>query len=873
MSIFVDAIKMLFLALIFLCKYFYFRLIKSDSRSRLIGRLLRDYFIAMGPLYIKVGQIMATRKDLISEKTAEELSDLQDTASAMSEEATRSTLLSTLPDSLDNIFSEFDYSPIASASIAQVHLARLHTGEKVAVKIVKKGVEKKLKSSLYFYKFLFFLSEKFSGAARQASVCDRFEELAYILLGQTDMIKELEQQESVRKNFEGHRFVNIPRAYPEFSSKGVLVMEYIDRISGRKLDYISCDRKRLARRLQDAIYTMLYMHGKCHGDPHPGNVFFDFDGGITFVDFGITVDLTEDEKWGLSSFYYACVRKEWVLAVSRFTEHFVEDKDNIFKNWSDYQEKMSIVLKRHFQDNSSHWSTISYFRDVNEILKFFGAKYTATFTKVELVFLSVEGFASIIDPSIDIWENARVFTDRYSPYMSSEIKSRLDLSFAQLIPSSLRLREKAESCLVAPTHIHRYFFPSAYPVFVEKAEGAHIFDVDGNCFVDLSGGYGPHILGYNHPVIRNALREGVDSGVINALGHREEILFAEKLVSAFCGSEKAILCNSGTEACLKAIRLARAYSRKTRVVKFEGHYHGWSDQGMVSSWFRFSGGEREPAPIEGCKGTDPNVVMSTLVFQYGDIEALAVIEGLASDIACVICEPMPSSIAKVDERFLRDLRSCCSRSGIILIFDEVVTGFRVCYGGVQTIAGVMPDLTALGKIIGGGLPCGAVVGRENIIDVAKSSEDPFFDYDNKAFVGGTMSGNSLTCKAGVAVLSELGSCKGYYDDLYEKSEYLMNEMRSIASRLDIDCFVDGGRSIFSLMFGHRKSSVYRKKQAGSNFKATIALAYYMRKEGVYMPELHSFMISMAHSYRDIDVVLGAFEKSLVEMSGDGFFVN
>lgn len=873
MTVFVDVVKMLFLAVVFLSKYSYRKLVKSESKGRLVGRLLHDYFVAMGPLYIKVGQIMATRKDLISEEVAEELSNLQDSTSAMSEEVTRSTLSSSLSNSLSNIFSEFDYYPIASASIAQVHIARLRTGEQVAVKIVKKGVEKSLRSSLSFYQFLFFLAEKFSRTARQVGVCERFKELASVLLDQTNMIKELEQQENVRKNFEGHRFVNIPKAYPEFSSKDVLVMEYIDRVSGRKLESISCDRKKLARRLQDAIYTMLYMHGKCHGDPHPGNVFFDSDGGITLVDFGITVDLSEDEKWGLSSFYYACVRKEWELAVSRFTEHFVEDKENIFKSWSDYQSQMAVVLKRHFEDNSTRWSTISYFRDVNEILNFFGARYTATFTKVELVFLSVEGFASIIDPSIDIWENARLFTDKYSPYMSADIKSRLDFSFAQLIPGSLRLRDQAESCLVAPTHIHRYFFPSAYPVFVEKAEGAHIFDVDGNCFVDLSGGYGPHILGYNHPVIRNALHEGVDSGVINAVGHREEILFADKLVSAFSGSEKVVLCNSGTEACLKAVRLARAYSRKTRVVKFEGHYHGWSDQGMVSSWFRFSGGECHPAPIEGCKGTDPNVVMSTLVFQYGDMESLRVIESLASDIACVICEPMPSSMAKVDERFLFELRLCCSKSGIVLIFDEVVTGFRVCYGGVQTIAGVVPDLTALGKIIGGGLPCGAVVGRADIIDVAKSSEDPFFDYDNKAFVGGTMSGNSLTCKAGVAVLSELGSSKGYYDDLYKKSEYLLSEMRRVANRLDIDCFVDGGRSIFSLMFGHRKSAVYRKKQAGSNFKATIALAYYMRKEGVYMPELHSFMISMAHSYRDIDVVLGAFERSLVEMSGDGFFVN
>ena len=234
---------------------------------------------------------------------------------------------------------------------------------------------------------------------------------------------------------------------------------------------------------------------------------------------------------------------------------------------------------------------------------------------------------------------------------------------------------------------------------------------------------------------------------------------------------------------------------------------------------------------------------------------------------------MPSSIAKCDVEFLKSLRSLCTELGIVLIFDEVVTGFRVTYGGAQTLAGVLPDLSTLGKIIGGGLPCGAVVGRAEIVDVARSSQDPFFDYDNKAFVGGTMSGNSLTCQAGIAALDQLNAQRSLYDKLNEHTDWLAQQMRKVAAELGVDFFIEGRHSIFSLTFSHRTSKLYRKKQAGSNFKANIALAYYMRKYGVYIPELHSFMISTAHSLVDLEAVVKAFRQSLEEMSVDGFFVH
>lgn len=845
----------------------------KNERESLQAELLYRCLVAMGPMYIKIGQIAATRSDVVPAPWIPILGRLQDEASAMDEGATRRWLKEAYDCPLEEVFSSFDYEPVASASIAQVHRAVLNDGSQVAVKVIKKDVRAKMKQNLGALELILSAAHLISARARELEVKKRFAELSLLLIRQTDLTEELKSQQTVKANFEGHRYVIVPDMYPEVSNSKVLVMDYMEGIPGKECHKVEFDRKSLARRLQDSIYTMLYMHGVCHGDPHPGNIFFTRDGRLILLDFGITVELTEDEKWGLSSFYYACTRKEWEIAAERFTKHFVTDSEKIYESWLAYLTEITAVLKYHFDECDNRWSTISYFKDVNQVLRRFKAKYTSSFTKVELVFLSCEGFASMIDPEIDIWANARVFTDRYSPYMSREVKNEFEDHFQELMPRSLALRNEASRHLVAPTHIHRYFFPSAYPVFIRKAEGGYFYDWDGNRFVDLSGGYGPHILGYKHPAIQKALADGIESGLVNAIGCEPEIELAKRLVNAFLPDGKVILCNSGTEANLIAIRLARAYTRKNRVAKFEGHYHGWSDQGMVSSWFRFSGSIKRPVPISGCQGTDKNTVSQTSVFQYGDYDALSLLADEARELACVICEPMPSSIAKCDVEFLKKLRDLCSRYNILLVFDEVVTGFRVTYGGAQTLADVRPDLTTLGKIIGGGLPCGAVVGSSEIIDIAKSSEDPFLDYEQKAFVGGTMSGNSLTCQAGVAVLDHLKENQDVYTKLNDNCITLAGSFRETAISLGVDLILEARNSIFSLTFGHKSSSFYRKKQSGSNFKANIALAYYMRKHGVYLPELHSFMISAAHSTEDLGFVGDAFRCSLSEMVEDGFFVH
>ncbi|BET95947.1 aminotransferase class III-fold pyridoxal phosphate-dependent enzyme [Xenorhabdus taiwanensis] len=870
-----------FFKLIFSSLYYYFKYLKliigkkvsQDDKQRCQGKVIYQFLNTMGPLYIKLGQILSTRSDLIPNAWVVELSKLQDDTIPMKEKILKKWLRQSLSQSFEQTFKNFNFTPLASASIAQVHEATLVSGEVVAVKLIKRNVRSEMRNNLNLIRYFISVACLFSLRLKQLELKERFKELSILLQEQTNFVKEQQNQKQVYENYVSHRYVIVPKVYSEHSNENIIVMEMMLGIPGKQVEKVKLDRKILARRLQDTIYTMLYMHGFCHGDPHPGNIMFTEEGKLILLDFGITVSLTENEKWGLSSFYYACTRKEWDVAVLRFTNHFVTRKEKVLTNWDEYQAEIKDVLKLHFDTLDNRWSTIGYFNDINKVLQKYQARYTANFTKVELVFLGCEGFATEIDPNINIWGNARIFTDRFSPYMSKEVKARFDAYFEEKMPTSMELKRAADESLVAPTHIHRYFFPSSYPVFIDKAENGYFIDKDGNKFIDLSGGYGPHILGYKHPVIQKALFEGIENGLVNAIGHEPEVELAKRLVSAFPGAARAVLCNSGTEANLMAIRLARAYTKKNRVAKFEGHYHGWSDQGMVSSWFRFNGSLSHPQPISGSQGTDKYTIQHTSIFQYGDQDALQRLVDEADETACVICEPMPSSIAQCDVGFLKKLREICNKHNVVLIFDEVVTGFRVDYGGAQTLAKVIPDLTALGKIIGGGLPCGAVVGKKEIVEIAKSSQDPFFDYDNKAFVGGTMSGNSLTCQAGISVLDYLYKNQHIYQELQEKSTNLAETFRCVAKELNVDLQLEARHSIFSMTFGHKSSKFYRKKQAGSNFKANIALAYYMRKHDVYLPELHSFMLSAAHTLDDLNIISNAFKLSLTEMVNDGFFVD
>jgi glutamate-1-semialdehyde 2,1-aminomutase len=453
------------------------------------------------------------------------------------------------------------------------------------------------------------------------------------------------------------------------------------------------------------------------------------------------------------------------------------------------------------------------------------------------------------------------------------VQERFDRIIRPAIPRSFAMREEASGYLVAPTHLDRFVLPSAFPLIVDEARGCRITDVDGHSYIDLSCGYGPHILGYAHPAVAHAIADAALRGGVNALGNPKEIELARQIAGAFEPGSKVILGNSGTEAVVMALRLARAHTGRDRVAKFEGHYHGFTDQGMVSGWFRHRGDKARPEPIEGSAGTQRSVVRDTLVLQLGEPASLERIAEHADELAAVILEPMPAALAEFDREFLTALREVCTANGIVLIFDEIVTGFRVAYGGAQDLAGVRPDLSTLGKIIGGGLPCGAVVGRPEVIDAARTTQDPFLDIETKGFVGGTLSGNSITAAAGLAALRHLEANPSIYTRLRSRSAALREGLLRQAALRDVPCDVKGEHSIFSITFDYASPKVVRDRLSGSNMKANLALSYYMRQHGVYVPELHTLMLGDAHTDEDLADVERAFGESLDEMKDDGLFAH
>lgn len=836
----------------------------KDSGERL-GIWLRRLLIVMGPLYIKIGQILSTRSDMLPRKAIESLRTLQDDVPAINGKHIVKTIEREYGKSLNSVFAEFDAKPIASASIAQVHRAVLKDGTEVAVKVVKRGVPGRMRINLALLRGLVGFANLVLPPVRHLRLPKRVAEMCRLLSEQLSMKNELHNLNQLSRNFADHPFVVIPKAYPDLCTEHVLVVDFVHGIKGVNYREVDKTPKELAGRLQDIIYTMLYMDGVCHGDPHPGNIFFTKDGKFIFVDFGITAYLSENEKWGLSSFYYSATEHQWPLAVKRFTTHFVDCERDLLES-EEYNNDIRAVLVHHFDTISDKWSTANFFKDVNTVLRRYGASYTSNFTKAELALMSCEGFATQMEPTLDIWENARKFSDRYSPFVSAEVKRKFDDYFAKAVPNSMALRDRGKHSLVASTHLDRYFFPSEYPLMVAKAEGSRVTDIDGNTYIDLSCGYGPHILGYSHPVIREALQDASDSININALGHEAEIQLAEVLVDAFPGADKAILSNSGTESSIHALRLCRAYRPKAQLIaKFEGHYHGFSDQAMVSSWFRVHGDRYNPEPVAGCQGTPDSIVNGTQVLQFGHPNSLETLRRRSDSIAAVIVEAMPASMGRINREYLADLRQVCTEKDIPLVFDEVVTGFRLAYGGVQTLTGIVPDLTCLGKIVGGGLPAGATIGRRDLIDLGCSTRDPFRDYDERVFLGGTMAGNYLSCRTGLAMLGYLKSHPEIYTELTAKTDHLASNLRAIAEDHGVQMRLKALTSLFSIVFTHKKAELFRDSLQGSNFKATLALAYWMRMYGVYMPELHGYLISAAHTYEDLDYIAKAFDRSLGEM--------
>ncbi|MFZ9022020.1 MAG: glutamate-1-semialdehyde 2,1-aminomutase [Litorivicinaceae bacterium] len=390
------------------------------------------------------------------------------------------------------------------------------------------------------------------------------------------------------------------------------------------------------------------------------------------------------------------------------------------------------------------------------------------------------------------------------------------------------------------------------PLFFSKAEGPFLFDADGKRYIDYIGSWGPMIAGHANPRVLQAVRDAIENGLSFGAPTAIETDMAELVKTFFPSMEKLRFCSSGTEATMSAIRLARGFTGRDTIVKFEGCYHGHSDSLLVKA-----GSGALTFGVPSSPGVPADLAKHTLNLPFNNLDAaLALFEQQGDSIACLIIEPITGNMNMILPKpgYLEGLRSLCDQYGVVLIFDEVMTGFRVAKGGAQALTQIKPDLTCLGKIIGGGMPVGAFGGRQDMMDML-APLGPIYQ-------AGTLSGNPVAMAAGIATLSEL-SVPGFYEALTATTERFVNGMMGVAQEAGVAMQGVSRGGMFGLFFAERPVTSFAEVTACDEaiFKRFFHL---MLDRGVYLaPSMYEAgFVSSTHSDQVIDDTLTAARESL-----------
>jgi glutamate-1-semialdehyde 2,1-aminomutase len=393
------------------------------------------------------------------------------------------------------------------------------------------------------------------------------------------------------------------------------------------------------------------------------------------------------------------------------------------------------------------------------------------------------------------------------------------------------------------------------PLFIEKAKGATVTDVDGNTFVDFVSSWGPMILGHANPKVLAAIRAAAAKGTSYGAPTEGEITLANLIRKAMPSIRKVRLVSSGTEAAMSAIRLARGFTKRDGILKFEGCYHGHADSMLVKAG---SGVITFGAPDS--PGVPADLAKHTLTVPFNDLDAVkAAFKANKGKIAALIVEPIPANMGVIIPQpgFLEALREITKREGALLIFDEVITGFRVAYGGAQEVFGIEPDLTVLGKIIGGGLPVGAFGGRKEVMDCL-SPVGPVYQ-------AGTLSGNPLAVAAGIACLTELGQ-KGIYRLLNDKADYLAGKLSQVLRDSGVPTYTNRAGSLWTTFFQDGPVSDYAsaKKSDAARYGAFFRG---MLERGIYLApsQFEAGFVSLAHTKAQLDATADAAKAVLKKL--------
>jgi glutamate-1-semialdehyde 2,1-aminomutase len=440
---------------------------------------------------------------------------------------------------------------------------------------------------------------------------------------------------------------------------------------------------------------------------------------------------------------------------------------------------------------------------------------------------------------------------------------------AEKLPKSGQILKRAREVLLSPQVTGPFRAPSSV-AFVKEARGSRVVDFDGNEYVDVTMAYGPLILGHSHPVVVEAVERAIRNGTVYAIAHEKEVRWAELMVDAIPCAERVAFTNSGTEATMYAIRVARARTGKDKIAKFEGGYHGVHDYALVSSILATQMGPVEdPQSVPDTPGIPQAVVDQVLTLSYQQPESLDKIRRHSDELAAVIIEPVPSAFPVDMSDFLRELREVTRECGVLLIFDEVISGFRLSYGGAQARFGITPDMATYGKVMGGGFPAGAIAGGVDVLQPLITTGDALQDLQEKILIVGTFSGNPVTASAGSATLEYLRDHPEIYDHMDGLADRIKREVHGFCEKNGLAFRLVGVGSWFLPHFIEAEPKQARDLRGLDNLLRGEILGNYMRYHGVYMPDLHMVFTSAVHTDEDADEIVRAFEASLIEMREDG----
>jgi len=391
------------------------------------------------------------------------------------------------------------------------------------------------------------------------------------------------------------------------------------------------------------------------------------------------------------------------------------------------------------------------------------------------------------------------------------------------------------------------------PLFIKSAKGAYLIDEDDNKYIELINSWGPMILGHGNERIKEAVTKTIESSMSFGAPTRKEVEIAELIVEMVPSIEKVRMVNSGTEATMSAIRLARGYTGRSKIIKFEGCYHGHGDSFLIAA-----GSGAITMGVPDSPGVTKGVANDTLTAPYNNLTAVqTLVDANPNEIACIIIEPVAGNMGCVlpEPGYLQGLRAICDKNNILLIFDEVMTGFRLAPGGAQALYNVMPDLTTLGKIIGGGMPVGAYGGKKEIMDFVSPS--------GPVYQAGTLSGNPVAMAAGLAMLNQLKDNTALYERLENTTTKIVNGIKEFMAKQSLEFTINQVGSMFTLFFTSQRVIDFESAkssnttQFGQYFRAMLA-------NGVYIApsQYEALFISDAINEEIADNIIAAAEKSL-----------